>query len=339
MGAEGRCAKKSCRVVRFTLLDPDGAYRCIAHTVDQARRRRYRQATAKGGERSGKTRREQATLNLQIEPTRKSIIDAMVRQANFLATGLRPSQVVRAKLLFDILRWLHEHIGNTMSEQEQKAKIDEILASDLPDVIKLSQVANLVGPLRATQFVKIELKKDGPKDDCLDGQALLREGLLASAPEGPRRAPVEETPKSLAIGRPERQDPGPEAPPSEAAPSPAKAASVPAPAPVHPGVLSETPDERTRRCGREANELAGLFRAKLPGHFRPLQEVGQVFFNALTQGVPFKDLQQEVLFPGSATDQPEAMVSRARNPKRRTVPKGTLLYENLDATRPGLHQL
>ena len=50
---------------------------------------------------------------------------------------------------------------------------------------------------------------------------------------------------------------------------------------------------------------------------RTLDEVGQIFYNALLEGMSFRDLQQRIMFPKSDTDQPDRMVADVKTDSRK----------------------
>jgi hypothetical protein len=285
-------------------------------------KKKGKKKSAEGGKKSGKTRRKKALakkLNISLEGNKRSVVDALVEQANFYGKEMERDQLGRAKLMLEIMSMIHEYATEGIGEEERKEQIQEIVKSELPDIVKLANLSTLVGPAEAMKLVPVTMKRDSHDDTTLDGNALLanvgKDGLpTITKPESLKFEEVDET----------GDIPAPAPPSAEGSPPTAEGAAPPGKeAPPDEPKIKETPEERKARCYRQARELLGLYKHKVSGNFRKADEVGKVFYYALhDDDVPFQKLQQRVMFPKSATDQPEMMVKdvKAAMPKPKPTP-------------------
>jgi len=329
-------AKKKCRAKKGLKRDPKGKkFYCPAHMPGQEKK--FKAAAKEAGKASGRTRREngknQPTLDIEVEGNKASIVKTMIAQANFLGKGLKRSELRKHRLLIDLMDRIHEHALEEGDEEIKQQKVTSILASKLPDTIKLSKLVDLVGADEAMKMIPVEIERHGYEDTTIDGQKLLEDAgkdgeatigkpqsMTYAEGEGDETADVSEPPAPLAVPEPTKaedkkrsEEPPPPAlptpetsPPQEAEPVDAPP-SAPSPAPSE--VPKETPEERASRCYRQGRELMGLYRKRVSGSFQPPAKIAKKFHDALLEGLPFNKLQERINHPKSAGDQPDAMIS------------------------------
>jgi hypothetical protein len=335
--------KKKCKATHNTLKAKDGKWYCPAHHPDK--QKEFKKATSQGGKDGGRVRREARdanVLHLKIEPNKASILRGFHDLANFIGDGLKKGETRKMGLLVNILDRIHEYATEVGDDEEKKTRVADIMASKLPDQLKLSKLVDIVGPDEALKLVPVTLDRDSIDDPhVLDGIQLLREGgdgkPTISAPEAFKLEvsdetadvpPVDLTEEGIKKLEEQADDaskpraaaaPPPPPPPPQVAPSQASSTAPTPEAPVPPppppvrteGKTAEqiAEAERYRYCQQQATELMGLYRKKVTGCFMPPQAIGAIFLGALLEGIPFKELQLRVLSPRSDTEQPNMMVN------------------------------
>ncbi len=293
------CVHKGCNHTRALKKSKSGNWYCVTHHPDSKNKQKKRNSA--GGKASVKVRRQKRLLkklNINISNNRQSVVNALVDQANFYGQGLERDDNKRAKLVLEIMRMLHEYATEGMSDDEEEKRVKEVIASKLPDIVKLSNLSVMVGPAKAMKLVPIAMKRDEHDNETLDGNLLLKR----MGKDG-----------SMSISKPEaitfEESLNTEDVPPPQIPSGDEAAPTAAPPPPEKPKPKETVDEKKVRCYRQAKELLGIYKVKVSGNFRKAEDVGRIFYYALlNDDMPFDKIQQRVLLPKSATDQPEMMV-------------------------------
>lgn len=293
------CVHRGCNHTRALKKSKSGNWYCVTHHPNSKKKQKKRNSA--GGKASVRVRRKKrllAKLNINIKDNRQSVVNALIDQANFFGQQMDRDDNKRAKLVLEIMRMIHEYTTEGMGEEEQEKQIKEIISSELPDIVKLSNLSVMVGPAKAMKLVPIVIKRDGHDDETLDGNLLLKrmsQGGKMSISK-PEALTFEESLNTEDVPPPQLSSVD-EADPTAPPPPPEK------PKP------KETEDEKKARCFRQAKELLGLYKIKVSGNFRNANEVGKIFYYALLdKDMPFDKIQQRVLLPKSATDQPEMMV-------------------------------
>jgi hypothetical protein len=324
--SERQCVHKGCSRRVGLKKSKSGNWYCATHHPDL--KAKVHAKLVEGGKKRGKQQQqEKILLTLNIEGNKGSVLKALVQQVNFLAKDVSPKEMKRHRMIVDINKLIYEFATEGVGEAEKSERIKELLESNLPATVKLGKLVDLVGPNQAMELVKVELQRDEYAEETLDGVKLLQ----AKTDDG---KPAVSTPHSLSIEEKEdtaddvpdldvgipdgpdslpgqgKADAAPQAPPGGGTQPPAQAAPA-----------EESLEERKARAVHSANELVGLYKTKIIGSIRTLDEVGKIFYDAILDGVNFRDLQQRVMFPKSDTDQPEMMVRDVREAasKRRTA--------------------
>jgi len=314
MGAKKTCVSKGCNQSRGLKKAKSGNWYCVTHHPDSKKKHKKNQSAA--GKASVRVRRKKALakkLDISLEGNKLSVVNALVAQANFYGRKMELDDLPRAKLMLDIMKLIHEFATEGVGEEEKREQIKEIIDSELPDMVKLADLSMMVGPAQAMKIVPIKVKRDSYKGTTLDGNKLLQN-------LGKEGAPTISKPETLEFE--EREDtsdvPDIEIPAATDSPASDGPGAAPPQEPKPPPKPAETVEERKTRCFRQAKELLGLYKVKVSGNFRKANDVGKIFYHALLDDdVPFNDLQQRVMMPKSATDQPEMMV---KDIKEKTKP-------------------
>lgn len=312
------CVYKDCAVKVGLKKSKSGNLYCAHHHPDTKKK------ALNGAKRGGKIRAAQEkaeaagkpgpeTVNLEIEQNKASIIRALVQQANFLGKDLGRKEIKRHRLFLELADRIYEYATEEGDDAQKEAKIAAIVASELPDSIKLSKLVDIVGPVRAMELVKVKIERTGhPEGTLLDGMQLLKE----AGKDG--KETITKPPHIHVEESDDTSDVPDVAIPTEGSPMPgltnlekdaaAAAAEAKPPAPPPAPAPTRSPEELDAERIHQSKELMGLYRAKVRGGFTPHDEVEALFLKALRDGLPFRMLQQRVLFPKSDTDQPTMMI-------------------------------
>lgn len=324
--SERQCVHKGCSRRIGLKKSKSGNWYCATHHPQLKASVRIK-AIAGGKARGKQQQQDKVLLTLNIEGNKGSVLKALVQQVNFLAKDVSPKEMKRHRMIVDINKLIYEFATEGVGEAEKSERIKDLLESKLPASVKLGKLVDLVGPNQAMELVQVELEREEANETALDGVALLQQ-------EDKDGKPLVSTPFSLAIE--EKEDTSDDVPEldvgipdghmaSEQAATAAGGAPQAPPGtgtpPAAPKAPEETPEERKARCTHEANELVGLYKTKIVGSIRTLDDVGRIFYDGLLDGVNFRDLQQRVMFPKSDTDQPDMMVRDVKEAaaKRRTA--------------------
>ena len=322
------CAKPSCKQAKILKLHKgSGKKYCSNH--HPSRRKKAKKDSAEGGKKSGETRRiEKIVSQFSITGDKSSAIKQLINLYNFTGQIVHLHDLKTLKMLADWAIKIHEVADKQSGEMEEEESIQEIMDSDLPPHIKLSKLADILGPKKAVELVPVEQETDDYRAHVLDGVEMMKQegddgevsigipdtfkfrDLDEEAAEEAEKGEAEEAGK-------EKEIPALELPAKEESiPSQGDASASPPehtiPPTAEPPASAGTPEEREARIQKQADELLKLYRSKVGGSFRMPAAIRVVFESALHEDTPFDLLKNRCRHPKSNTDQPEMMVRDIR---------------------------
>lgn len=326
------CSKPSCKQDKILKLHKgSGKKYCSNH--HPSRRKKAKKDSSEGGKKSAEVRAEARRIDsivsqFEITGDKTSAIKQLISLFNFTGQIVHLHDLKTLKQLGDWAAKIHELCDKDSGEMEEEESIKAIMDSDLPDFIKLSKVADLVGPKKAVEMVTLEQEADEYTAHVLDGVEMMKE----EGEDGEATIGIPDTLKFRSLDEEGEEEEG-EGEPEEAGKKkeipaldlPAKEDSIPsqgdasASPPEHTipptaeiSASAGTPEEREARIQRQSDELLKLYRKKVGGSFKLPAAVRVVFESALHEDVPFDPLKMRCQNPKSNTDQPEMMVRDVR---------------------------
>jgi len=325
------CSKPSCKQDKILKLHKgSGKKYCSNH--HPSRRKKAKKDSSEGGKKSAEGRAETRRIEsivsqFEVTGDKSSAIKQLISLFNFTGQIVHLHDLKTLKQLGDWAVKIHELCDKDSGEMEEEESIKAIMDSDLPDFIKLSKVADIVGPKKAVEMVTLEQEADEYTAHVLDGVEMMKEeGEDGEAPIGTpdtlkfrnldEEGEEEEGEGEQKEAGKKKEIPALELSAKETIPSQGDASASPPehtePATAEPPASAGTPEERETRIQRQSDELLKLYRSKVGGAFKLPAAIRVVFESALHEEVPFELLQRRCQFPKSNTDQPEMMVRDIR---------------------------